>query len=163
MVWWSLGREEGKKETGDAQNAPDWWPWLAASLAMSFSGLRFWFSLAPLAIILLRRNLSSQDDQKQRLETISSVSLGLLTIFGLIGVHERLVGSHWVLHVVEYGWPDDVFNLLFSATVLLLAGFLYSYLTDSARPISTGITTSLWLLSMLGVSDNISNLGHTSG
>ena len=152
VVWWSLGREERKKELGEAQNVPDWWPWLAASLAMSFSGLRFWFSLAPLAIILLRRNLSSQDDQKQRLETISSVSLGLLTIFGLIGVHERLVGSHWVLHVVEYGWPDDIFNLLFSVTVLLLAGFLYSYLTDSASPISTGITTSLWLLSMLGVS-----------
>ena len=125
---------------------------MAASLAMSFSGLRFWYSLAPLAIILLRRKLSSQDDQKQRLETISSVALGLLTIFGLIGVHERLVGSHWVLHVVEYGWPDDGFNVLFSVIVLLLAGFLFSYLTDCNSPISTGITTSIWLLSMLGVS-----------
>ena len=88
VVWWSLGREEREKETGDAQNAPDWWPWLAASLAMSFSGLRFWFSLAPLAIILLRRKVSLHGDKKQRTETISSVTLGLFTLFGLIGEHE---------------------------------------------------------------------------
>jgi hypothetical protein len=153
VVWWSLGRTEAqKRQASNSANTPDWWPWLASSLALSFSGLRFWFSLAPLAIILLRENIHSGGNRASRLEEISSGTLGILAVFGLIGVHERLVGSHWVLSIVQYGWPDTPSNLLFSVLILPLSGMLYCYLTRPRDFLLSGVLSSLWLISMLVVS-----------
>ena len=153
VVWWSLGRTEAqKRQASNSANTPDWWPWLASSLALSFSGLRFWFSLAPLAIILLRENLHSGGNRASRLEKISSGTLGILAVFGLIGVHERLVGSHWVLSIVQYGWPDTPSKLLFSVLILPLSGMLYCYLSRPRDFLLSGVLSSLWLISMLVVS-----------
>ena len=153
VVWWSLGRPEAQKRPDSkSRNTPDWWPWLASSLALSFSGLRFWFSLAPLAIIILREKLHSDGNRASRLEKTSSRTLGILAVFGLIGVHERLVGSHWVLNVVQYGWPDTASKLLFSVLILPLSGMLYCYLSRPRDFLLSGVFSSLWLISMLVVS-----------
>jgi phosphatidylserine synthase len=84
-------------------------------------------------------------------EKIALSVLGFISLLGIIGVHERLVGEHWVLHLVQLGWPENSTNLLFSILILSITGPMYKYLSNEKEFRKEGIFTSIWLLLILFV------------
>ena len=97
---------------------PEWWPWLAAALVLSFSSIRLWFTLIPLTWIIINRRFKASDNFQTNHEKYSLLVLGSISLLAIMGVHERLVGEHWVLHLVQSGWPDNNTNLIFSILIL---------------------------------------------
>jgi len=158
IVWWSLGNiKENKNDyfyvnriyNRLIKSLPKWWPWLAASLVMTFSSLRFWFILIPLTWILLgNKTLTKNNNAIQKLPLII---LGIISLIGIIGVHERLVGDHWVLALVQTGWPDTIFNILFSILILTITGPFHQHLINPHGSKLEGYVLSGWLLLILFV------------
>ena len=81
---------------------PEWWPWLAAALVLSFGSIRLWFTLIPLTWIVLSQRFRNKQFQNKN-EKLALSILGFISLLGITGVHERLVGEHWVLHLVQLG------------------------------------------------------------
>ncbi len=157
IVWWSLNNNEypnlnsKKKQHKWISTMPEWWPWLAAALVLSFSSIRLWFTLIPLTWIIINRRFKTSDNFQTNHEKYSLLALGSISLLAIMGVHERLVGEHWVLHLVQSGWPDNNMNLIFSILILSITGPVYRYLSNSEEYKIEGIFTSLWLLLILFV------------
>ena len=157
IVWWSLNNNEHpnlnskKKQHKWISTMPEWWPWLAAALVLSFSSIRLWFTLIPLTWIIINRRFKASDNFQTNHEKYSLLALGSISLLAIMGVHERLVGEHWVLHLVQSGWPDNNMNLIFSILILSITGPVYRYLSNSEEYKIEGIFTSLWLLLILFV------------
>jgi len=155
IVWWTLNNHQKtsnkEDEIGNWINSmPDWWPWLAAALVLSFGSIRLWFTLIPLTWIIINQRFGNNKFQNNN-EKIALSVLGFISLLGVIGVHERLVGEHWVLHLVQLGWPENSTNLLFSILILSITGPMYKYLTNEKEFRKEGIFTSIWLLLILFV------------
>ena len=157
IVWWALNNNEHpnlnskKKQHKWISTMPEWWPWLAAALVLSFSSIRLWFTLIPLTWIIINRRFKTSDNFQTNHEKYSLLALGSISLLAIMGVHERLVGEHWVLHLVQSGWPDNNMNLIFSILILSITGPVYRYLSNSEEYKIEGIFTSLWLLLILFV------------
>ena len=155
IVWWTLSNyqknsnKEGK--IGKWVNSmPDWWPWLAAALVLSFGSIRLWFTLIPLTWIVLSQRFRNKQFQNKN-EKLALSILGFISLLGITGVHERLVGEHWVLHLVQLGWPENNTGLLFSILILSITGPMYNYLSSEKEFSKQGIFISIWLLLILFV------------
>ena len=124
IVWWALTNNKHqnfnskKNQHKWISSMPEWWPWLAAALVLSFSSIRLWFTLIPLTWIIINRRFKTRDNFQTKHEKYSLLALGTISLLGIMGVHERLVGEHWVLHLVQSGWPDNNMNLIFSILIL---------------------------------------------
>ena len=157
IVWWALNNNEHpnlnskKKQHKWISTMPEWWPWLAAALVLSFSSIRLWFTLIPLTWIIINRRFKTSDNFQTNHEKYSLLVLGSISLLAIMGVHERLVGEHWVLHLVQSGWPDNNMNLIFSILILSITGPVYRYLSNSEEYKIEGIFTSIWLLLILFV------------
>ena len=155
IVWWTLNNyqknsnKEGK--IGKWVNSmPDWWPWLAAALVLSFGSIRLWFTLIPLTWIILSQRFRNSKLQNSNEKLALSV-LGFISLLGITGVHERLVGEHWVLHLVQLGWPENTTGIFFSVLILSITGPMYNYLSSEKEFSKEGIFISTWLLLILFV------------
>ena len=155
IVWWTLNNyqkntnKEGK--IGNWVNSmPDWWPWLAAALVLSFGSIRLWFTLIPLTWIVLSQRFRNNELQNKN-EKLALSILGFISLLGITGVHERLVGEHWVLHLVQLGWPENTTGILFSVLILSITGPMYNYLSSEKEFSKQGIFISIWLLLILFV------------
>ena len=155
IVWWTLSNyqknpnKEGK--IGNWVNSmPDWWPWLAAALVLSFGSIRLWFTLIPLTWIVLSQRFRNNELQNKN-EKLALSILGFISLLGITGVHERLVGEHWVLHLVQLGWPENTTGILFSVLILSITGPMYNYLSSEKEFSKQGIFISIWLLLILFV------------
>ena len=68
IVWWALNNNEHsnlnskKKQHKWISTMPEWWPWLAAALVLSFSSIRLWFTLIPLTWIIINRRFKASDN-----------------------------------------------------------------------------------------------------
>ena len=129
---------------------PEWWPWLAAALVLSFGSIRLWFTLIPLTWIVLSQRFRNKQFQNKN-EKLALSILGFISLLGITGVHERLVGEHWVLHLVQLGWPENNTGLLFSILILSITGPVYNYLSSEKEFSKQGIFISIWLLLILFV------------
>lgn len=157
IVWWALTNNKHqnfnskKKQHKWISSMPEWWPWLAAALVLSFSSIRLWFTLIPLTWIIINRRFKTRDNFQTKHEKYSLLALGTISLLGIMGVHERLVGEHWVLHLVQSGWPDNNMNLIFSILILSITGPIYRYFSNPEEYKIDGIFTSIWLLLILFV------------
>ena len=155
IVWWTLNNyqkntnKEGKIRKW-VNSIPDWWPWLAAALVLSFGSIRLWFTLIPLTWIVLSQRFRNNELQNKN-EKLALSILGFISLLGITGVHERLVGEHWVLHLVQLGWPENTTGILFSVLILSITGPMYNYLSSEKESSKQGIFISIWLLLILFV------------
>ncbi len=155
IVWWTLNNyqknsnKEGKIRKW-VNSMPDWWPWLAAALVLSFGSIRLWFTLIPLTWIVLSQRFRNNELQNKN-EKLALSILGFISLLGITGVHERLVGEHWVLHLVQLGWPENTTGILFSILILSITGPMYNYLISEKEFSKQGIFISIWLLLILFV------------
>ena len=155
IVWWTLNNyqkntnKEGKIRKW-VNSMPDWWPWLAAALVLSFGSIRLWFTLIPLTWIVLSQRFRNNELQNKN-EKLALSILGFISLLGITGVHERLVGEHWVLHLVQLGWPENTTGILFSVLILSITGPMYNYLSSEKEFSKQGIFISIWLLLILFV------------
>ena len=155
IVWWTLNNyQKNTNKEGKIRNwinsMPDWWPWLAAALVLSFGSIRLWFTLIPLTWIVLSQRFRNNELQNKN-EKLALSILGFISLLGITGVHERLVGEHWVLHLVQLGWPENTTGILFSVLILSITGPMYNYLSSEKEFSKQGIFISIWLLLILFV------------
>ena len=155
IVWWTLNNyQKNTNKEGKIRNwvnsMPDWWPWLAAALVLSFGSIRLWFTLIPLTWIVLSQRFRNNELQNKN-EKLALSILGFISLLGITGVHERLVGEHWVLHLVQLGWPENTTGILFSVLILSITGPMYNYLSSEKEFGKQGIFISIWLLLILFV------------
>ena len=155
IVWWTLNNYQKnhskERKIGNwVDSMPDWWPWLAAALVLSFGSIRLWFTLIPLTWIILSQRFRNNKFQNNNEKLALSV-LGFISFFGIIGVHERLVGEHWVLHLVQLGWPESTAGIFFSVLILSITGPMYNYLSSEKEFSKQGIFISIWLILILFV------------
>lgn len=155
IVWWTLNNyQKNTNREGKiliwVNSMPDWWPWLAAALVLSFGSIRLWFTLIPLTWIVLSQRFRNNELQNKN-EKLALSILGFISLLGITGVHERLVGEHWVLHLVQLGWPENTTGILFSVLILSITGPMYNYLSSEKEFSKQGIFISIWLLLILFV------------
>ena len=155
IVWWTLSNyQKNSNKEGKivkwVNSMPEWWPWLAAALVLSFGSIRLWFTLIPLTWIVLSQRFRNKQFQNKN-EKLALSILGFISLLGITGVHERLVGEHWVLHLVQLGWPENSTGLLFSILILSITGPVYNYLSSEKKFSKQGIFISIWLLLILFV------------
>lgn len=155
IVWWTLNNyQKNTNKEGKiliwVNSMPDWWPWLAAALVLSFGSIRLWFTLIPLTWIVLSQRFRNNELQNKN-EKLALSILGFISLLGITGVHERLVGEHWVLHLVQLGWPENTTGILFSVLILSITGPMYNYLSSEKEFSKQGIFISIWLLLILFV------------
>ena len=155
IVWWTLSNyQKNSNKEGKivkwVNSMPEWWPWLAAALVLSFGSIRLWFTLIPLTWIVLSQRFRNKQFQNKN-EKLALSILGFISLLGITGVHERLVGEHWVLHLVQLGWPENSTGLLFSILILSITGPVYNYLSSEKEFSKQGIFISIWLLLILFV------------
>ncbi|RJU83332.1 MAG: hypothetical protein DWB93_03665 [Candidatus Poseidoniales archaeon] len=155
IVWWTLSNyQKNSNKEGKivkwVNSMPEWWPWLAAALVLSFGSIRLWFTLIPLTWIVLSQRFRNKQFQNKN-EKLALSILGFISLLGITGVHERLVGEHWVLHLVQLGWPENNTGLLFSILILSITGPVYNYLSSEKEFSKQGIFISIWLLLILFV------------
>ena len=155
IVWWTLNNYQKNSNKEEKirnwiNSMPNWWPWLAAALVLSFGSIRLWFTLIPLTWIVLNQRFRNNKFQNKN-EKLALSILGFISFLGITGVHERLVGEHWVLHLVQLGWPENTTGILFSVFILSLTGPIYNNLSSEKESNKQGIFISIWLLLILFV------------
>ena len=155
IVWWTLNNyhKNSNEENifNEGTSMPDWWPWLAAALVLSFGSIRLWFTLIPLTWIIMSQRFRNDKFHNNNNEKIALTVLGFISLLGITGVHERLVGEHWVLHLVQLGWPENTTGIVFSTLILSITGPMYKYLNNEKEFRKEGFFTSCWLLLILFV------------